>query len=192
MRVLKVFLLIVFLILAVWVQAEQKNAPDLTEEETYGMNLFKGYAGSRSCIECHEKFYKLWSTSFHGLSMQPFTAAFAKAKLTPQAHEIVIGKYRYRADISGGTGWVIEKGPDGEKKYPIEQAIGGKYVYYFLTTLERGKLQTLPSPTTSIKRNGSTRPPAASVIFPMRSAPTLPSSGKIRPTPSTRPASAAT
>jgi len=144
MRVLKVFLLIVVLILAVWVQAEQKNAPDFTEEETYGMNLFKGYAGSRSCIECHEKFYKLWSTSFHGLSMQPCTAAFAKAKLTPQANEIGIGKYRYRADISGGTGWVIEKGPDGEKKYPMEQAIGGKYVYYFLTTIERGKLQTLP------------------------------------------------
>jgi len=59
-----------------------KRCPTLTEEETYGMNLFKGYAGSRSCIERHEKFYKLWSTSFHGLSMQPYTAAFAKAKRT--------------------------------------------------------------------------------------------------------------
>jgi len=144
MRILKVFLLVLFLILAVWVQAEQKDVPPLTEEETYGMNLFKGYAGSWSCIECHEKFYKLWSTSFHGLSIQPYTAAFAKAKLTPQAHEIAIGKYRYRADISEATGWVIEKGFDGEKKYLMEQAIGGKYVYYFLTTLARGKLQTLP------------------------------------------------
>ena len=144
MRVLKVFLFVIFLILAVWVQAEQKNVPDLTEEETYGMNLFKGYAGSRSCIDCHEKFYKLWSTSFHGLSMQPYTAAFAKAKLTPQVNEIVIGKYRYMANISGEAGWVIEKGPKGEKKYPMEQVVGGKYVYYFLTTLERGKLQTLP------------------------------------------------
>ena len=85
MRFLKVFLLVFVLILAVWVQAEQKNVPALTEEETYGMNLYKGYAGSRSCIECHEKFYQLWSSSFHGLSMQPYTAAFAKAKLTPQA-----------------------------------------------------------------------------------------------------------
>jgi len=144
MRILKVFLLVLFLILAVWVQAEQKDVPPLTEEETYGMNLFKGYAGSRSCIECHEKFYKLWSTSFHGLSMQPYTAAFAKAKLTPQAHEIIIGKYLYQADISGEAGWVIEKGPKGQKKYPMEQVVGGKYVYYFLTTLERGKLQTLP------------------------------------------------
>ena len=143
-RVLKVFLFVFFLILAVWVQAEQKNVPDLTEEETYGMNLFKGYAGSRSCIDCHEKFYKLWSTSFHGLSMRPYTAAFAKAKLTPQVNEIVVGKYRYRANISGEAGWINEKGPKGEKKYPMEQVVGGKYVYYFLTTLERGKLQTLP------------------------------------------------
>jgi hypothetical protein len=103
-----------------------------------------GGCRSRSCIECHEKFYQLWSSSFHGLSMQPYTAVFAKAKLTPQANEIAIGKYRYRADISGREGWVIEKGPEGEKKYAIEQVIGGKYVYYFLTTLERGKLQTLP------------------------------------------------
>ena len=32
------------------------------------------YAGSVSCRECHEKFYKLWSTSRHGLAMQPYTA----------------------------------------------------------------------------------------------------------------------
>jgi len=29
------------------------------------------YAGSKSCIECHGKFYQLWSTSRHGLAMQP-------------------------------------------------------------------------------------------------------------------------
>jgi tetratricopeptide (TPR) repeat protein len=144
MRALKIFLLALVLILAVLVQAEQQNVPSLTEDEIYGMNLYKGFAGSRSCIECHEKFYRLWSSSFHGLSMQPYTAVFAKAKLTPQQNEIIIGKYRYRADISGDAGWVVEKGPGGEKKYPMEQVIGGKYVYYFLTTLERGKLQTLP------------------------------------------------
>ncbi|MBM3853616.1 MAG: hypothetical protein FJ399_10725, partial [Verrucomicrobia bacterium] len=30
-----------------------------------------GYAGSQSCRECHERFYNLWSTSHHGLAMQP-------------------------------------------------------------------------------------------------------------------------
>jgi tetratricopeptide (TPR) repeat protein/cytochrome c556 len=144
MRYLKVFLLVFVLIAAVWVQAEQQDVQVPTQDEIYAMNLYKGYAGSRSCIDCHEKFYKLWSTSLHGLSFQPYSAAFAKAKLTPQAQEIAIGKYRYRADVSDGAGLVIEKGPDGEKKYPMEHVVGGKYVYYFLTTLDRGKLQTLP------------------------------------------------
>ena len=42
------------------------------------------YAGSSSCRECHEKFYQLWSTSKHGLAMQPYTLGFAAIQLTPQ------------------------------------------------------------------------------------------------------------
>ncbi|MCK5702013.1 MAG: hypothetical protein KAI29_12705, partial [Cyclobacteriaceae bacterium] len=30
-----------------------------------------GYVGSRSCRECHERFYDLWSPSHHGKAMQP-------------------------------------------------------------------------------------------------------------------------
>jgi Tfp pilus assembly protein PilF len=103
------------------------------------------YAGSRSCIECHERFYKLWSASRHGLAMQPFSAEFAARQLTPQTQEIGIGKYRYRAEIGSTAGWVLEKGPKGKvKKYPMVHVLGGKNVYYFLTPLDRGRLQTLP------------------------------------------------
>ncbi len=41
-----------------------------------------GFAGSVSCRKCHEKFYKLWSTSFHGLAMQPYTSDFARIRRT--------------------------------------------------------------------------------------------------------------
>jgi len=102
------------------------------------------YAGSRSCIECHERFYRLWSTSFHGLAMQPYTQALAASKLSAQRGEISIGKYRYRVEISGGEGWVYENGPTGQKRYKIEHVLGGKNVYYFLTPMEKGRLQTLP------------------------------------------------
>ncbi|MGO9021750.1 MAG: tetratricopeptide repeat protein [Syntrophobacteraceae bacterium] len=102
------------------------------------------YAGSVSCRECHEKFYQLWSTSFHGLAMQPYSAEFARKDLTSKANEVKIGKLSYRADLSISTGWVRERGPGGEKKYRIEQALGGKNVYYFLTPFEKGRLQTLP------------------------------------------------
>jgi len=105
-----------------------------------------GYAGSKSCRECHERFYQLWSTSFHGLAMQPYTPQLAKAKLTPQKKDITIGKSSYEADINGDKGWVVEKGkwPWNRKKYPIEHVLGGKNVYYFLTPMERGRLQVLP------------------------------------------------
>ena len=102
------------------------------------------YTGSVSCRKCHEKFYQLWAPSHHGLAMQPYTAELARNKLSPQTEEIVIGDSRYRADIAGDTGWVIERGPEGEKKYRIDHVMGGKNVYYFLTTVDRGRLQTLP------------------------------------------------
>jgi tetratricopeptide (TPR) repeat protein len=102
------------------------------------------YTGSISCRKCHEKFYQLWAPSHHGLAMQPYTREFARKYLTAQPNDVTIGDYRYRADISEDTGHVIEQGPTGRRAYPIDHVMGGKNVYYFLTTLERGRLQTLP------------------------------------------------
>ena len=102
------------------------------------------FAGSQSCRECHERFYQLWSTSFHGLAMQPYSDAFAEEKLTPQKGDRVIGTFRYRAEIGKGQGWVLETGPDGVKQYRMEHVLGGKNVVYFLTPFEKGRLQTLP------------------------------------------------
>jgi hypothetical protein len=82
------------------------------------------YAGSSSCLECHQKFYQLWSTSRHGLAMQPYNGDFAQKELTPQEKDIVIRKNRYRADLKYGV--VVEKGPNGLKKYKIEHVLGGK------------------------------------------------------------------
>jgi hypothetical protein len=75
---------------------------------------------------------------------QPYTADFANKNLTSQAKEIQIGKSSYRTDINRETGWILEKGAKGQKKYKIEHALGGKNVYYFLTPFPRGRLQTLP------------------------------------------------
>lgn len=106
----------------------------------------EGFAGSVSCRECHEKFYKLWSTSFHGLAMQPYTPDFARTKLTPHTGEIAINGVTYQAEISGNTGYVVEKEkpPAESKKSKIDHVLGGKNIYYFLTPLNRGRLQTLP------------------------------------------------
>ncbi len=102
------------------------------------------YAGSVTCRECHEPFYRLWADSHHGLAMQPFTPEFARGALTPQTKEIAIGARRYLAQIQGPKASIREAGPEGEKRYTMEHVLGGKNVFYFLTPLERGRLQTLP------------------------------------------------
>jgi len=105
----------------------------------------KGFAGSVSCRECHERFYQLWSTSFHGLAMQPYTADFSSTRLTAQTKEITINGFTYRADIGGEIGYMVEvgKSPSESKRYKIEHVLGGKNVYYFLTPRDKGRLQTL-------------------------------------------------
>jgi tetratricopeptide (TPR) repeat protein len=102
------------------------------------------YLGSRSCRECHERFYGLWAPSRHGLAMQPFTAELARDALSPQATALDIGGTRYRVQIDDGEGRVIGEGPEGRQAWPMVHALGGKNVYYFLTLRERGHLQVLP------------------------------------------------
>jgi Flp pilus assembly protein TadD len=47
-------------------------------------------------------------------------------------------------ELGAGAGCVLEKGPDGERKFPIMHVMGGKNVYYLLTPMARGRLQVLP------------------------------------------------
>jgi len=104
----------------------------------------EAYAGSVSCRPCHEEFYRLWASSRHGLAMQPYTAAFAAQNLSPQTTPVHIGDYTYLAQLGQNQGWVLEQGPPGKRKYPIAHVMGGKNVYYFLTSMSRGRLQVLP------------------------------------------------
>jgi tetratricopeptide (TPR) repeat protein len=122
------------------VQALQSAALKMPRHETDRSR----FAGSKTCRDCHADFYKLWATSFHGLAMQPYTPAFGRQNLSPQTAEIVVGKTRYQAKMDDRGGRVRQRGPDGEKEFPIEQVMGGENVYYFLTPLERGRLQVLP------------------------------------------------
>ena len=105
----------------------------------------KEFVGSSSCIECHERFYKLWSTSHHGLAMQDFTPEFAKKELIQAEKKVTVGKSDFRVKMDGDTNVMVET-VDGKQVnvYPMVHAMGGKNVYFFLTPLEKGKLQVMP------------------------------------------------
>jgi tetratricopeptide (TPR) repeat protein len=100
--------------------------------------------GSAGCRSCHEKFYQLWSTSFHGLAMRPYSDAFAKEQLPKDPSDVPVGQAIYRAETGPGQGWVKETRGGHVQKYRIAYVLGGKNVFYFLTLLDKGRLQTLP------------------------------------------------
>ena len=147
MKVLEnsIVFLMIGLFVVFWGPRAQESVPADEASNTESEPLMEGgYMGSLSCRECHAHFHELWGTSFHGLAMQAYTKKLAEEQLTPQTEDIAIGEYSYHAEIRGEQGFVIEKGPEGEKSFPIVHAMGGKNVFYFLTPFERGRLQTLP------------------------------------------------
>ena len=137
-------LLVAGLVLAIVFGFLGHKTPPVTTAQVASPASPPEYSGTSSCRECHEKFYQLWAPSHHGLAMQPYTPAFAAKNLSPQKTDIVIGQHRYRAEIGDQAGWVVEQGPGGEKKLSIAHVLGGKNVFYFLTPLDKGRLQVLP------------------------------------------------
>ncbi len=115
------------------------HAEKTTPRDTYGSD-------DNDCRKCHKRFCVFWSRSPHGLSMQPFTEKVARDLPSPLIRDMIIGKNRYQVDISRNEGYIIEKGGLlwGGTRYPITNVLGGKNDLYFLTPLERGRLQILP------------------------------------------------
>jgi tetratricopeptide (TPR) repeat protein len=101
------------------------------------------YAGSSSCRECHETFYQKWAPSHHGKAMQPVTAEFVAESLTPLEQPMDIRGRRFTVDLANRQ-MTEETAGARRAHYPILHAMGGKNVFYFLTLLEKGRLQVLP------------------------------------------------
>ena len=150
MRIVQLTLLLLFVtgaVITTNLYAREEVLPEISPvpaSDAKNVSSSEGFIGSSSCIGCHEPFYELWSSSHHGLAMQPYTPEFANEKLISQSKAIKIGEAKYLAEIGSEQGWVNEITPEKQNKYPIDYVMGGKNVYYFLTPLERGRLQTLP------------------------------------------------
>ena len=121
---------------------QKKESGEPAASQTAGYNA--AASGSTQCRACHAAFYKKWSTGHHGLAMQPFTAEFAKSELSPQSEPVKVGAATYQVVDAGQQTVVEEHGPSGVHRYPMQHVLGGKNTYYFLTLMDRGKLQTLP------------------------------------------------
>jgi Flp pilus assembly protein TadD len=98
------------------------------------------YAGSASCKECHERFYKLWEPSNHGKALQPWSAELAAA-IPEHTEAIEVEGKLYQAHITPERGWITE---NETNEFDIVYTLGGKNYYNLLTLLPDGRLQVLP------------------------------------------------
>ena len=134
MSKLRLFDLLLVSVALIMVSCSQRNRGEGTGE----------FSGSESCIECHEKFYELWSPSHHGKAMEPINAAYMVSKHLPQSGEFSLEGKKYKIELGDSTMKMQEIDEQSTKDYPIVWALGGKNVSYFLTDLGNGKLQTIP------------------------------------------------
>ena len=108
-------------------------------------NEIAGYSGSESCRPCHERFYQLWHDSHHGLAMQPVTKEFIDSNIKSFSQKVEVGTDVFEVSLDGDTLVFSETKRSGVAyEYPAVHAMGGKYIYYFLTPLSGGRLQVLP------------------------------------------------
>ncbi|MEZ5106942.1 MAG: ammonia-forming cytochrome c nitrite reductase subunit c552 [Draconibacterium sp.] len=127
---------ILSLLLFAAVSCTQRNKTLQTENE---------FAGSQSCRECHERFYQLWSPSYHGQAMMPINAEFMAKHQLPNSEPINVEGHLFNVEFQDSTMKMYEK--DGDKliqTYDVLWAMGGHNVYCFLTPFEKGKLQNIP------------------------------------------------
>jgi Flp pilus assembly protein TadD len=76
--------------------------------------------------------------------MQPVSAEFVRRNLNLSQPPVRVGQATYTPEADSKSAWLVERSPQGTHRYPLEEAMGGKNVYYFLTSLERGHMQVLP------------------------------------------------
>ena len=107
-RILFILMVTMMALVIILICSTFHNRKDVYAEKTPTQN--RENVSSVSCRQCHAEFYAVWSKSLHGLAIQPYSQEFALSKLSPQAKDIRIGRYGYRADIKGREGYVIEKG----------------------------------------------------------------------------------
>ena len=112
------------------------------------VSLADGYAGSRSCRECHERFYDLWSPSHHGKAMQPMADVLKNEPLQLPTQAKKVGARWFEVFMESDELFMIERASQGAmeelNRYEAKWALGGRNIYYFLTPFDGGKLQTMP------------------------------------------------
>ncbi|QDU62792.1 TPR repeat-containing protein YrrB [Planctomycetes bacterium Pan216] len=101
------------------------------------------YAGTDSCIKCHQTQYDKWRGSHHDLAMQEATEETVLGNFTDQTVEIAGSKARFF--MKDGRHVVETEGPGGATDvFSIPFTFGVEPLQQYLVEFPEGRLQVLP------------------------------------------------
>jgi Tfp pilus assembly protein PilF len=112
---------------------------------------FAVFTGGQSCIECHQKEYRLWKGSDHDKAMDVATDTsvlgnFNNAEFTYNGRT---SKF-YKRD---GKFYVFTEGPGGEmNEFRVSHTFGVRPLQQYLIPFENGKYQCLPIAWNTVKK----------------------------------------
>ena len=102
------------------------------------------FVGSDSCRSCHADFFAKWSTSFHRRTLLTVEDAQGELARLERREPLRVGSTNYQFKRDAATVRVVATAGDNARSYRVSHAFGGRDVWYFLTPVERGRLQVLP------------------------------------------------
>jgi len=102
-----------------------------------------GYAGSATCLECHEVAYTTWMDSNHGLAEREFSKTMDEKAFSPK-QSLVHGKDTSETFLDAdGFAKILTRGLDQQRRaYPVVRIIGNDPLRQFLIPAPGGRLQT--------------------------------------------------
>ena len=115
------------------------DAPILPpDDEVHGL-----YAGSSTCIECHEAAYTDWMDSNHGMAEREYQEEMDKKAFAPK-QTLKHGKDESETFLDAkGVASILTRGLGNQRKiYPVVRIIGHNPLRQFLVPAPGGRLQT--------------------------------------------------
>ena len=76
--------------------------------------------------------------------MQGVDSTFIQDKLVINSTEVEIQDHFFKPVLRNDSLIMIQRKGEEEQEFPAIHVLGGKYIYYFLTPFEKGRLQVLP------------------------------------------------
>lgn len=103
-----------------------------------------GYAGSKTCLDCHQAEYTAWMDSNHGLAERDYRQDMDEKAFSPK-QTLQHGKDSSEAFLDAdGLAKVLTRGLGNERRaYPVVRIIGNNPLRQFLVPAPGNRLQTL-------------------------------------------------